>query len=168
MNQDFIRDETFICKYCDNPINTILNKKIPYYYKFPCNHELCFNCIDKSSNNHNIQLKDMDCGVCKKFPDVDMDILDLSSNDNPLKNELSTCYNHFMNMNDKFNNYDKTDKTDENKMDFKTSINDSMTKIYATNYNIIRILSQYNISLSEFVDALPDPEELDEINEDDE
>ncbi len=169
MNPDFIRDDTFICQYCDNPVDPILNKKMPYYYKFPsCNHELCFACIDKSSNNHRIQLKDMDCRVCKNniinFPDVDMDILDLSSNNNPLKGEISNFYNHFMNMNNKFNNYDNTDKTNENKMNFKTSINDSMMNIYATNYNIIRILSQYNISLSEFADALPDLEELDDID----
>jgi len=171
MNQDFIRDETFICQHCDNPVDPILNKKMPYYYKFPsCNHELCFACIEKSSNNHRIQLKNMECKVCKNIPDVDMDILDLSSNNNPLKGEISSFYNHFMNIpqtpsvNDKFNEYDKTDKTEENKMNFKTSIDDSMTKIYAMNYNILRIMKQYNISFSEFADALPDPEELDDIN----
>jgi len=42
-----------------------------------------------------------------------------------------------------------------------------MTKIYAMNYNIIRIMNQYNISLDDLVNALPeDPEDLEEFNND--
>jgi hypothetical protein len=200
MNIDFIRDERFTCKYCNNPNDPILNKKMPYYYKYPsCNHELCFSCIDKSSNNHRIQLKDIDCSICKNdiknLPDF---ILNKSQLPDELHNELNTYYNHFSNMNDKFNEYNETaryqnknlkdfyfdegsyaqkimnpldslsfretDKTNEIKTNFKNSIDDSMLKIYAMNYNIIRIMNQYNISLDDLVNALP--EDLDNNKED--
>ena len=45
MNMNYIRDDLFVCKYCDN------NNIIQYYYKFPsCNHELCYKCIEELKN----------------------------------------------------------------------------------------------------------------------
>ncbi len=77
-------------------------------------------------------------------------------------------YNHFTNMNNNSEDYDKSNKTEESKNDLKNSINDSMLNIYAQNYNIMRIMSQYNISLDEFVDSLPENPSDNDDNENDE
>jgi len=160
MNTEFIRDDTFTCKYCDNTtLDPILNKRMPYYYKFPsCEHELCYACIEKLSHGHSIKIKDIKCNVCKS----DIVKHDFINSNNPFKNELAMYYDHFTNMNNNFNNYtegtsgDKSEKTEESKNDLKNNIKDDMFHIYAQNYNIMRIMSQYNMSLNDLVDSLPE------------
>ena len=66
-------------------------------------------------------------------------------------------------MNNNFDDYDKSDKSNESKNDLKNNINDDMLKIYAQNYNIMRIMSQYNMNLDDLVNCLPEcPSDNDE------
>ena len=88
--------ESFICKYCDNTtLDPILNKRMPYYYKFPsCDHELCYTCIEKLSHNHHIKLKDINCNICNNNIKFVPDLVkhDFINSNNPFKNELSMYY----------------------------------------------------------------------------
>ncbi len=59
-------------------------------------------------------------------------------------------------MNNNFNDFDKSKKTEESKNDLKNNIKDDMLKIHAQNYNIMRIMAQYNMNLDDLVNSLPE------------